>query len=204
MTAVTLLTFALAFGLACASPGPTITALVARVVGQGTAGIHWFCAGLLLGDMVWLGSAAFGLAALAATMQPVFAAVRWAGAAYLLFMAWRLWTASTDSQVAARPVRGNGVRLLAGGIALTLGNPKTMLFYLAILPSVVPLGALTPAGFAEIAAIVTVVYTAVLTTYVLLAGRLRNLFAKPHAVRAVNRGAGLVMAGAAVAVAARQ
>jgi len=204
MTLFALFTFTVIFGVACASPGPTILALLARIIGRGSRGIAYFCAGLLAGDLVWLACAVFGLAALATAFQPVFVAIKYIGVAYLLFMAWKLWSAPPEAPGEAAPLRGEGARLALAGLALTLGNPKTMLFYLAILPSVVSLADLTTVGFAELSAIVIVVYSTVLVCYVLAAARARRAFRSARAIRLINRSAGTVMAGAAVAIAARQ
>jgi threonine/homoserine/homoserine lactone efflux protein len=94
-------------------------------------------------------------------------------------------------------------RSLFGGVALALGNPKTMLFYLALLPSLVPIATMDRvAGFAELGATVLVIYGVVLTLYVVMATRARRLFRNRRAVRLMNRTTGTVMAGAAAAVAA--
>jgi threonine/homoserine/homoserine lactone efflux protein len=199
------LTFAGIFAGACASPGPTVVALVSRVIGRGTVGVPSFCAGLMLGDMVWLACALFGLSALASLFQPAFLAIRYLGAAYLLFLAWRMWTAPAPppreaAADAAAPTRS---RSLFGGLALALGNPKTMLFYLALLPSLVPIATMDRVtGFAELGATVLVVYSVVLTSYVVMAARARRLFQSRRAVRLMNRTTGTIMAGAAAAVAA--
>jgi threonine/homoserine/homoserine lactone efflux protein len=199
MDIASLMAFALIFGVACASPGPTIAALVARVLGRGTAGMPAFCLGLLLGDLVWLACAAFGLAVVASLFQPVFLAIKYLGAAYLLFLAWKLWTAPAAAPTDARLVKGEGIRLFFGGLVLALGNPKTMLFYLALLPTIIALANLSWLGFAELAGIVAVVYSVVLCGYVLLAVRARRLFRSARAMRIVNRTTGTAMAGAAVA-----
>lgn len=198
-----LLAFAAIFAIAAASPGPAIAALVARVLGKGAAGASFFCAGLVLGDLLWLTCAAFGVAVLATTFQPVFLAVKYIGVAYLLFIAWKLWRAPAGMVEDAKPIRGDGVRLVAAGLSIALGNPKTMLFYVALLPTLVDLSSLTALSFAELAGVVTIVYCGVLTAYVLLAVRARRFFRSPRAMKLVNRGAGAIMAGAAVAVATR-
>jgi threonine/homoserine/homoserine lactone efflux protein len=199
----TLLIYAVTLGVACAVPGPTTAALVARVLGRGSRGAPAFCGGLVAGDLMWLGATALGLAMLAATLQPVFVVIKYAGAAYLLYLAWRLWTAPAAAAVEAQPVRGEGVRLFLTGISVCLGNPKTTLFYLALLPTIIDLPRLTWIGFAELAATLVVVYGTVLALYVVLALRARRMFRSPRALRAINRGTGAVMAGAAVAVATR-
>jgi len=86
---------------------------------------------------------------------------------------------------------------------MNLGNPKALVFFLALLPSVVDLGALTPIGFAELAAIVALIVTVVFGGYALAAARARRLFSSPRAVRLLNRGSAMALAGAAAAVAAR-
>ena len=65
------------------------------------------------------------------------------------------------------------------------------------------MGELTPLAFAELAGVIVTVVAGVFSTYVLLAARLHRLFASPRALRLVNRGSSVAVAGAAVAVAAR-
>ena len=194
--------FALVLAVACAAPGPTTAALVARVLGRGTAGAPSFCAGLLASDILWLTGAVLGLAVLAETVQPVFVAIKYAGAAYLLWLAWGLWRAPA-TPIAAAPVKGEGARLFLAGVAVGSGNPKTMLFYLALLPTLLPLENVTVVDWALLVATQIVVYGAILAGYVVAAARARRAFASPRAVRLVNRLTGATMAGAATAIAAR-
>lgn len=78
-----------------------------------------------------------------------------------------------------------------------------MVFFLALLPSVVDLDTLTPLAFAELAAVIVIIIVCVLGGYVLLAARMRRLFTSPRALCLVNRGSGIALAGAAAAVASR-
>lgn len=188
--------------IAVISPGPAIAALVARIMARGTDGIAAFCAGLVLGDLIWLSCAMFGLAALAALFQPVFLIVKYVGAAYLLFLAWKLWRDS-GAPVQADPVRGQGLQLFGAALLLSLGNPKIMLFYLALMPTVIDLTRLTVTDMAELAMIVALVVSVVLAAYVVLAAHARRMFTSPRALRTVNRTAGLAMAGAAAAIVVR-
>jgi threonine/homoserine/homoserine lactone efflux protein len=197
------LAFAFALALSTASPGPTIAALLARVIGRGTRGIGAFCAGLLLGDAIWLGAAVLGLAALAETAQPLFAVLKWAGIAYLMFLAWRLFTAPAVPPGEAAPPTGDGLGLAMAGLTITLGNPKTMLFYTAVTPAVLDLGAVGWGDLGLLLGVLGVVYGAVLATYVVLAARARRLFASARAVKRMNQACGAAMAGAAASIATR-
>jgi threonine/homoserine/homoserine lactone efflux protein len=203
MSFTALIVFAGALFVAAASPGPAITALVARVLARGTSGAVAFMVGLALGDVLWLTAAVLGLAFIAKTFAFAFMAVKYAGCLYLLYLAWKMWTAPAEAHAGAAPSAEKPWRLFLTGLSLTLGNPKTMIFYLALLPNLLDLAAITPLGYVELVAVTLVVCTVVDGGYIVLAARVRRLFASPRALRLVNRGSGAVMAGAAVAVATR-
>src|SRR5277367_68456 len=82
--------FAGVYFLAVATPGPGIAALVARVLGHGLKGVAPFIAGFAVGDLVWLSVAATGLAVVAHEFATLFVALKFAGAAYLAYVAWGL------------------------------------------------------------------------------------------------------------------
>lgn len=202
MTLYGLSAFALVYALAVATPGPGVAAVLARAIGHGGRGAVAFIGGFLVGDLLWLSCAVSGLAVLAKSAYGLFVAVRYLGAAYLLYLAWRLWRAAPGTL--ARAVDGGAERpwrLFLGSLALTLGNPKTMVFFLAVLPSVVELRRLTLSGYAEIVLVIVCVLPAVLGSYTLCAARARSRLSHPATARWLQRGTGAVMAGAAVAVA---
>jgi threonine/homoserine/homoserine lactone efflux protein len=202
MTLYGLAVYCLVYALSVASPGPGVAAVVARSLTHGARGAPAFIAGFLVGDLIWLTVAATGLAALAQAAQVVFATVKYAGAAYLLYLAWRMWTAPAETpREDVVDASQKASRLFLGSLSLTLGNPKTMVFFLALLPTVVRLEYLTLAGFIEVAVVSACILPLVLGAYVVAAVRARRLLQNPRAVRLVNRGSATVMAGAAVAVA---
>jgi threonine/homoserine/homoserine lactone efflux protein len=199
-----LLVFASALFIAAASPGPGIAAIVARVLGRGAGGAVAFTAGVAIGDVVWLSFAILGLSALAQAFHGVFETAKYAGAAYLLYLAWKLWTAPAEPHaVALEASRERPLRLFLAGLAVTMGNPKVMVFYLALLPALIDTARVTLAGYAALVAVTLAVLTLVFSGYVLLAARARRLFTSPRALKLVNRGTGAVMAGAAAAIATR-
>jgi len=196
--------YAMALAIAAASPGPGIAALVARVLGRGARGAVAFTAGITLGDLIWLTTAILGLAAVAQAFQGIFAAIKYAGAAYLLYLAWKLWTSPAELDGVEMDARSESpAKLFAAGLSLTLGNPKPMVFYLALLPTILDLSQVTIGGYVELIAVTVAVLVVVLAGYIVLAVRARRLFTSPSAVRRINRTAGAVMAGAAAAIAAR-
>lgn len=200
-----LLIFASIYLLAVATPGPGVAAIIARSLAHGTQGAMAFIAGFLIGDLIWFAVAATGLAALAQTARLVFVVIKYAGAVYLLYLAYRLWTAPTAVAAEHEPVDDGQkpLQLFLGTLALTMSNPKTAIFFLALLPTVVRLEDLTVVGFLEITATILIVLPLVLGGYVLLAARARRMFKSERAVRRINRGTGAAMACAAVAVATR-
>jgi len=204
MTWYGLSVFSLAYVLAVAIPGPGVAAIIARSLGHGLRGAPAFIGGFLVGDLVWFTCAATGLAMLAQSAYTVFLVVKYAGVAYLLYLAYRLWTSPAQAlDASAKVSQERPLRLFLGSLALTMGNPKTMIFFLAVLPTVVELKHLSVGGFLSIVGVIMVILPLVLGGYAFGASRARRLFSTPRTVRWVQRGTGVAMASAAVAVATR-
>ena len=197
--------FAAASALSVASPGPDVFAVIGRALGGGARA----CAGLLLGiaagKVVLLTAAFLGLVALAQMLGPLFVAVKLAGAAYLVHLGVKLWRRPVDGGdlPGAGPARPSLAGETALGLAMALGNPVAVLFYAAVLPNVLDVGGVTPAGFAGLCAIVVLNALAINGGYALLAGAAGRALRSPPARRLLNRTAGAAMIGAGVAVAAR-
>lgn len=202
-----LITFAVALAVAAAIPGPGVAAIVARALGTGFRPTLPMVIGLVAGDLIYLSAAALGLGMIAATFGGVFTVIRWLGAAYLVFLAIRLLLVRPEvTDLPKCQSRGTGTRgtgAFLAGFLVTLGNPKTILFYLALLPTIVDLGGLTLLGFAELAGVILIVLTSVICGYAALAARARTLFESARARRILNRIAGVAMMGAAAAIATR-
>jgi threonine/homoserine/homoserine lactone efflux protein len=71
------------------TPGPSVVALVARVISRGTRDVLPFLAAMWLGEAIWLTRAVAGLAAIAETFHYAFVAIKWLGVCYLLSLAWK-------------------------------------------------------------------------------------------------------------------
>ena len=198
-----LLVFAGGYFLAVASPGPGIAAIVARSLSTGFRRAVPFVLGIAAADLIWLTFSALGLTLLMQSFHGLFLAIKYAGCAYLIYLAWKLWTAPVKSLEDQPAMRGEGIRLFLGGVALTLGNPKVMVFFVSILPLVVDLKALTPLAFVEVAVVTMLIINTTLLGYAYAADRARRLVSSPRTMRRINRVTSGVMAGAAAAIAAR-
>jgi threonine/homoserine/homoserine lactone efflux protein len=191
-----------ALTVAAGSPGPSVAALVARVLTNGLRDVLPFLAAMWLGEALWLGCAVAGLAVVARTLGIVFIALKFVGAAYLLFLAWKMWFAPTQVPDGELPSGQSPWRMFGAGLTITLGNPKIMVFYLALLPTIVDLNRVGAAAWIELTAIMLVVLVAVDVAWALLAVRARRLLTSAKAVKVANRTSATMMAGAAVAIAA--
>lgn len=198
-----LLIFAGALMVAAGSPGPSIAALVARVLTRGVRDVLPFLAAMWVGEAIWLSLAIFGLSVVAQTFHLAFVAIKWAGIAYLLWLAWKMWTAPVHDAGAALPAADSPLKLFLAGIAVTLGNPKIMVFYLALLPTIVDLGSVTLVGWAELTLTMVAVLIAVDLGWAFAAAQARRLLRSARAMRIANRASASMMAGAAAAIAAR-
>ncbi len=203
MELTSLLLFAGALLVAAGSPGPSIAALVARVLTSGWRDVLPFLAAMWIGEAIWLSLAVWGLAAIAESLHLLFLVIKYLGVAYLLYLAWRMWFAPVELREDALPQTRSAGKLFAAGMAVTIGNPKIMVFYLALLPAIIDLKAVTPVGWLELTATMLVVLAAIDLTWAGVAAQARRVLRSPRAVRAANRASATVMAGAAAAIASR-
>jgi threonine/homoserine/homoserine lactone efflux protein len=203
MSITSLLIFAGALLVAAGSPGPSIAALVARVMTRGLSGVFPFLLAMWIGEAIWLSLAVFGLAYVAQTFHLAFVMVKWAGVAYLAFLAWKMWTAPVAVDEGEMPKADAPLRMFLAGMAVTLGNPKIMMFYLALLPTIIDLATVTLTGWAELTLTMVAVLVAIDLGWALAAAQARKLLKSPRAVRIANRISAGTMAGAAAAIAAR-
>ena len=128
-------------------PGPDFAVVVKNALGGGRWRGSWSGVGVAAAAALQGSAAAFGLGALVLASQPVFTAIKWAGAAYLLFLgvqalrsAWR----PRYADPAADPAQVTSRDALSGfrqGFVSNITNPKVIAFYLAVLPQFLPTNA---------------------------------------------------------------
>lgn len=206
-TATTLLGFCLATLAILVVPGPSVMYVVARSIAQGRRAGLYSMLGLEAGALLHVAATALGLAALLASSEIAFAVLRYAGAAYLVYLGIRQWRAR-PAPAGEEPGTSPSVsrlRLLRDGVLVDLLNPKTALFFVAFLPQFVEpaRGAVTMQVI--VLGLCFVVLAAICDSiYALLAARLTTrIRGSRRAQRHVNRASGGVyvcLAGVAVVV----
>jgi homoserine/homoserine lactone efflux protein len=120
-------------------PGPTVTVLIANSLKYGTRAGLLNVLGTQVGVIIWLAIAALGLGAAIKVMGVWFDVLRYAGAAYLVYMGIRLFMSKGDLAIAAERVRPNGSFFLQGLIVI-MSNPKMLVLFGALIPPFIPQG----------------------------------------------------------------
>lgn len=205
MTLTGFLAYSGALAIAAAIPGPGVTALVARALGSGFRSSLAMSLGLILGDLTYLTAVVLGLAFVAQSFGTLFLLIKWAGIAYLVWLAWTFWHSGISPEaIEARNAKGGLVSSFLAGLTVTLGNPKTMMFYVALTPTIVDLETIALGDYVVLVALTVLVLLVVLVPYLALAAKARWFLRSPRALKALNRTAASFMVGAAAAIAARQ
>jgi threonine/homoserine/homoserine lactone efflux protein len=195
--------FAIGMFFLALSPGPGLATIISRALASGPMAGLAVTAGLVLADFFFMSIAMVGLTAIAAAFGPFFQIIKYAGAAYLLWLGYRAFRSSALPFVVV-PRSGKGVIKDIGlGFLVTLGNPKAILFYSALLPTFLDMTRIRFADFLILAAIVVAVSYVVYGGYIFLAQPGRRLLSSRAASRLFNRLTGSALIGAGVAVATR-
>ncbi|MDP1702792.1 MAG: LysE family translocator [Aestuariivirga sp.] len=202
MTLSALVIFFVAEFVFAVTPGQSVAALVARVINRGWRSVLPFLSAMWLGEIIWLTCAVAGLSHIAQTFHEAFVVLKYLGAAYLFYLAYRMWTARIDEKETTLPKSERPARMFFAGMAVTLGNPKLMIFYVAFLPSIIDLAAVTPFIWLELTLTLGLALIAGDFVWIFLASQARRWLKSPRAVKLANRAGAAVMGGAATVIAA--
>lgn len=187
-----LLGFALAALLLTLTPGLD-TALVLRTgVVEGARAARRAALGITLGLLCWGATVALGLGAVLLSWPAALAALRWAGAAYLVTLGARMLIAPRRAFALGPGRNGPGPASdsLRRGLSTNLLNPKICIFYVSFLPQFVPAGIPAGAFMLVLAAIHAGLGLAWLLCLAAAAGRFRSLIGRPGIVAALDRATG--------------
>lgn len=204
MSITAFVAYSVALAIAAALPGPGVTALLARALATGFGGAMVMAFGLIVGDLFFLTLAVLGLAFLAQTFSTAFFVVKLLGAAYLLYLAWRFWCEGIAPVAVAQKSRKRaGAAAFLGGLAVTLGNPKTVVFYMALLPGVIDMTQVGISDWAVLCALTVIVLLAVLVPYIALASQTRRHLGDRFSMKWLGRAASAIVTGTAGFILAR-
>ncbi|MFI5844259.1 LysE family translocator [Catenuloplanes sp. NPDC051500] len=187
--------FVLVVGLLTITPGLD-TALILRTAAVGHVRRAWgTAAGIQLGTLTWGVLTSAGVTALLTASQLAYDVLRWAGAAYLLWMGLRMiWTARRGPAPEAEVVPGGFLSGVRQGMLTNLLNPKVGVFYVALLPQFIPASAPHFAWGVMLAVIHIVLGTVWSGLLIAFAARIRVLLRRPVATRILDRVTGTVIA----------
>lgn len=196
--------FFLAILIFAITPGPGVFALLSKALVQGARSCFPLALGMAVSDSIYLILACYGLATIAENWSELFTVIRIIGAAYLIYLGWKMWHAAailTKSQSSATFKTKS--KVFMQGFLISASNPKVILFYIAFLPTFMDLTTLTQHDIA-IAVILCMFGLMIgLMTIAFSASWARNYFKSEKAMRGLNRVAGSIMAAAGVYIGAR-
>lgn len=201
MTLETTIAYAIALAIFAGSPGPGVFATIAQAISKGAGPAFALLTGLIIADIIYLVAAAAGLGVIAKEFHEVFTVVRWAGAAYLIWLGWNCW--KTPAEPSDEIQKRAKAKSFLAGFSISLSNPKVIVFYLAFLPTFVDLGTITTGDVAILASITAGLSYVVLGAYIYAARRVSHSFEKPRVRRRFDQVSGSLLIGAGVFVAAR-
>ena len=190
------LAYSLAVAILVLMPGPIVTLVVANSLSHGSRSGLATVAGASIGNAILLGATAVGLVAFFALLSEIFEVVRWAGAAYLIWLGVKAWRTHGGRGLALAPAAEPSSRaVFLQGFLIAITNPKAMVFYVAFLPQFIDTH--LPAGPQLLVMIGTMIIMALLsdTAYALLAGRARGWFTAPGRRRLQGRITGTLLIG---------
>jgi threonine/homoserine/homoserine lactone efflux protein len=196
-SADTLVTFVVAAFVMVVIPGPTVLFTIGRAMALGRLGGFLSILGTAVGSIVLVVAVALGVGTIVAQSVVLFTVVKVLGAGYLVYFGIQAirHRSHAASAVTGSPVRRSGPRLLLEGFVVGVTNPKSIAFFLAILPQFVDLKAgSVPTQLFVLGAIVVTIGVACDAVWVLLASAAREWFGRsPRRIEAMSATGGALM-----------
>jgi threonine/homoserine/homoserine lactone efflux protein len=201
MTIETWLLFAITEAALCFTPGPAVLLVLSHGLTRGMHASIWANLGILAGNACYFALSATGLGAVLLASYEVFSAIRWLGAAYLVWLGVSAFLGRSEIiavKPAAQTSRG---RTFVNGLVLQVANPKALVFFTALLPQFIDPHGSVLAQVAILGVTSVVIEFFVLLAYGAAAGRLTAVAARPRFQTVANRVAGSMLVAAGVGLA---
>lgn len=198
------LTFIIATAIMIALPGPSVLLTIAHSISFGWRAALSTVGGATLGIAFQLGVAAVGLASLLNVVAEAFEWIRWAGAAYLIYLGIRQWRAAIKP-VETINTQVSRTNLFIQGLVVQIPNPKSLIFIAAFLPQFIDTSRPLSIQFALIVPTFLVITFGITAVWAMVAGKASVFLKSRRAVRSLLRTAGglMIMAGVGLALARR-
>lgn len=191
------ITFLLAIIIFAVTPGPGVFAILGRALISGARSCVALGFGMAISDIVYLLLACMGLAAIAESFGELFTIIRFAGAGYLFYLAWKMWHAPVNINVITKEqAKGDVIMSFIQGFLISASNPKVILFYIAFLPSFIDLTSFTTNDIILVSILTLIGLMIGLMAIAIGASSARRQLNSTKAVTRLNRTAGSIMAGA--------
>lgn len=203
MTLSSALTLFLTMALLALIPGPGVLVVAGRAASAGLRHGFSVTVGIVAGDFVFIIFALLGLAALADVMGSFFFVVKYLGAAYLLWLGLNIALSKPGMADIQKIKTPSHLASVTAGLVTTLSNPKAILFYVSIFPSLLDLGQIGLAETALIFAITTLAVGGVMLVYAWLAHKARSSFRASAGNPLLRYGSGAMLVGSGLFVATR-
>jgi len=194
MTLLSISGLAIALFLFALTPGPGVFATISKALSSGFKNTVPFIKGILLGDLILFLLAIYGLATIAETFNALFLLIRYLGSGYLIWLGIKFFRSpprNVDTVTITKSRRSS----FLGGLSLTLGNPKVIIFYISFLPTFIRLDTLSTLDVVVVSSVATLVLGSVMLFYAYTASWARELFKSTNAQKKMNRAAGTAMIG---------
>lgn len=194
--------FAAATAVLLVIPGPTILLVISYALGQGWRTALPMAIGVALGDFTAMTLSMLGVGALLATSAAIFTALKWAGAAYLIYLGVKLFRAGGSLNAEPRRDASSALKMLGHAWLVTALNPKSITFFVAFLPQFLDAKADFWTQMLIFEATFITLAFANAFGYALVASRARTLVSNPRAIGLFNKAGGTLLVGAGIATVA--
>ena len=187
----------------CLTPGPAVLTILSQALRHGSMRALWSIFGIIAGNTLYFILSATSLGALLLASYELFFAIKWVGAAYLLWLGFRTFfeRSSRLSVEAAPAARGGAMGLFTHAFVVQVSNPKALLFFTALLPQFVDPARPIALQLVVLALLSVVIEFSVLFFYASLAAQATRLALRPRFARLTNRVAGSFLIGAGIGLA---
>jgi threonine/homoserine/homoserine lactone efflux protein len=203
MTTTSMVSLFVALVILAVIPGPGVFTVVARSMASGFFHGLVTVFGIVFGDYIFIILSVYGLSALASTMGGIFTFIKYAGAAYLVWLGIKLLLTKYSSVEVKPIIELSFFSNFIAGLATTLSNPKAILFYVSFFPAFINVQSVTVIEIGQLLLVATMAVGSVMAAYAYTASKASLLFKSSRAAKTLNVAAGSIMAGSGVLLATK-